>query len=200
MNRRDALTLLIAAGLVTGCAGPADDADPVDAMELIAVPGGWAATSTRHGPFRLQDGCASGFSHDAAGAAAAATHIGARVTPAAGPGIALATLATQCWGDLVTARRRLTTGLPLPATPPRPELAPTAIWFRVLAGDPTADQVVVSLLADTEQSRSAGGLARVDAALRWSNEDWQLRVPAARPSVHRNSDGYRLLAATGAMS
>lgn len=200
MNRRDALALLIAAGLVTGCAGPADAADPIDVMELVAVPGGWAATSARSGPFRLQDGCASGFSHDVSGAAAAATHIGARVTPAAGPGIALATLATQCWGDLVTARRMLATGLPLPATPPRPELAPATIWCRKLAGDPTAEQVVVSLLADTEEARAAGGLARVDAALRWSNEDWQLRVPASRPSVHRSSDGYRLLAATGATS
>jgi hypothetical protein len=182
VNRRDALALLIAAGLVTGCAGPADAADPIDVMELVAVPGGWAATSARSGPFRLQDGCASGFSHDVSGAAAAATHIGARVTPAAGPG------------------RMLATGLPLPATPPRPELAPATIWCRKLAGDPTAEQVVVSLLADTEEARAAGGLARVDAALRWSNEDWQLRVPASRPSVHRSSDGYRLLAATGATS
>ena len=200
MNRRDALTLLAAAGLISGCAvtETSDGAtEAVDLVEMVQIPGGHAATSSRHGPFEQQNGCASGFTHDSIGAAVAATHIGARVTAAAGPEIAMATIAAQCWGDLAGARRRLGAQLPLPATLPQPEYAPVALWFRVLAGDPTGEQVVVSLLADTPQSRAAGGLARVDATLRWSGDDWQLRVPTARASVHPSTDGYELLAPTG---
>ena len=200
MNRRDALTLLAAAGLISGCAVPGNSggtSGPVDLVEMVPVPGGHAATSSRHGPFEQDDGRASGFTHDAIGAAVAATHISARVTAAAGPEIATATIAGQCWGDLASARRRLGAQMPLPATPPQPEFAPVALWFRVLGGDPTGEQVVVSLLADTPQSRAAGGLARVDATLRWSSADWQLRVPVARSSVYPDTDGYELLAPSG---
>jgi len=133
-----------------GCAtqSPAWEVVP-DRVVLVAVPGGIAASSARHGPFHEFDGRASGFSHDELGAALAATHIGPRITAAAGIPVAEATLAQQCWGEVTAARERLATTLPRPDAAGRDDLTPSAIYFRVIAGDADGDHVVVSLLANT---------------------------------------------------
>jgi hypothetical protein len=55
---------------------------------------------------------------------------------------------------------------------------------------------VLSLLADTPQARARGGLSRVDATMRWSGQDWLLRVPVPRPSIYPDTTGYRLLGPT----
>lgn len=66
------------------------------------------------------------------------------------------------------------------------------MYYRVIAGDARSEFAVLSLLADTPQARTRGGLSRVDATMRWSGQDWQLRVPVPRPSVYPDNTGYRL--------
>lgn len=189
------LAALLAAALGCATAPPASDVAP-DGIVLVAVPGGIAASSERHGPFHEFDGRASGFSHDERGAALAATHIGPRITAAAGAPVVEATLVLQCWGDVAAARERVATTPSRPDTAVREDLTPSAIYFRVIAGEADGDHVVVSLLADTAQSRAMGGYSRVDAALRWVGDDWQLRVPVRRPNLHPDTTGYRLLGPT----
>lgn len=189
------LAALLAAAL--GCAtAPSASEVASDRIVLVAVPGGIAASSERHGPIHESDGRASGFSHDELGAALAATHIGPRITAAAGTPVVEATLIQQCWGDVTAARERLATTLPRPDTAVREDLTPAAIYFRLIAGDARGDHIVVSLLADTAQSRAMGGYSRVDATLRWVGDDWQLRVPVRRPDLHPDTTGYRLLGPT----
>lgn len=198
MNRaRPALCLAAVITTAIGCAIPPPTSDVVlDPVALVAVPGGIAASSQRHGPFHELDGRASGFSHDELGAALAVTHIGPRITAAAGTPVADATLAQQCWGDVTTTRDRLATTLPIPNTSERDDLTPSVMYFRVIAGDAGGDHVVVSLLADTAQSRAMVGYSRVDVTLRWVGNDWQLRVPVRRPNLHPDTTGYRLLGPT----
>lgn len=190
------LAAIFTATLSCATTPPAVDVVAPDRVVLEAVPGGIAASSQRHGPFHEFDGRAIGFSHDELGAALAATHIGPRITTAAGTPVVEATLVQQCWGDVTAARQGLATTLPRPDTAERDDLTPTALYFRVIYGDAAGDNVVVSLLADTAQSRAMGGYSRVDAALRWGGDDWQLRVPARRPNLHLDIDGYRLLGPT----
>ncbi|MHA6783155.1 hypothetical protein ACVGOW_19475 [Pseudonocardia saturnea] len=194
---RPALCLAAVLAAAIGCATPppASEVTP-DRVVLVVVPGGMATSSQRHGPFHEFDGRASGFSHDELGAALAATHIGPRVTAAASSPVVEATLEQQCWGDVTAARERLATTLPRPDTAVREDLTPAALYFRVISGDAGGDHVVVSLLADTAQSRAMGGYSRVDAALRWVGDDWQLRVPVRRPNLHPDTTGYQLLGPT----
>lgn len=194
--RARALALLMAAGLLPGCA-PSPAEGPTDPTELVSTAAGMVAVSAAAGPSRAENGRAWGFSHDAVGAALAASNIGARITGAAGIDVAVATIAEQCWGDLAQARRFLGPAAMSASTMDRPELIASAMWFRVLSGDPYGDQVAVSLLADTAQARAAGGFSRLDAVLRWTGADWQLRVPLSRPVIHPNAVGYLLLAPSG---
>jgi len=190
-----AATVVLAAAV--GCSTtPGPEQQATDRVVLVAVPGGVAASSSRHGPFHEFSGRATGFSHDEVGAALAATHIGARTAPAAGTDAVTATLDEQCWGDVARARERLFTAVPRPDAPPQDAVGATAMYFRVIAGDARGEFVVLSLLADTPQARALGGLSRVDATMRWSGRDWQLRVPVPRPSVYPDTTGYRLLGPT----
>ncbi|MCX6462698.1 MAG: hypothetical protein NTW05_03745 [Pseudonocardiales bacterium] len=191
------LTILTAAatfGVATGCAA-APTAPPIDTA-LVAVAGGVAASSPTHGPAVERDGRASGFGRDALGAALAASHLAARVSPAADPAVADATLTEQCWGDVTAARVRLAAVLPAPDAPPPAPATPRALYYRLLSGDPDDGDgavVVVSLLADTEQTRSRGALSRMDLTLRWADGDWRLRVPLQRAALHVGTSGYDLL-------
>lgn len=188
-----ALAVLLAA---VACTGPPSESIRFEQVALVAVPGGVAAQSLRHGPFRVDGARASGFSHDALGAALAVSHISPRITAAAGAAVSGPTLAEQCFGDIGATQASLDTALPLSDTPAANDLTPAALHYRVIAGDPSGDHVVVSLLADTPQARSRGGLSRVDATLRWSGQDWQLRVPVRRPSLQPDTTGYTLLGPT----
>ncbi len=186
-----AVAVLVAA--VSCAPAPPAPGTAEDRVVLVAVPGGTAAWSPRHGPFGQKGDRAFGFSHDEVGAAIAATHIGPRISSGAGAAPREATLIAQCWGDLAAARERILTALPIPGQPARADLTPVAIFFRVLAGDGRGDHVVVSLLADTSQARDRGGYSRVDASLRWEHGDWRLRVPVPRASPHPDTAGYALL-------
>lgn len=200
-HRRHALATagLTTALLVLGLAlsVPTDQADvvaPPDVVSLVRVPGGVAAVSQRHGPTLTADGRAAGFTQDELGAALAASNLAPRVSSAAGPGIYEAALAKQSWGDPAGMLARLRAELPASdSATTGPATAARSLYYRTIAGDPRGDYVVVSLLADTEQARSAGGLARVDLTLRWDDGDWRLRVPTPRPSLHPDTTGYLLL-------
>lgn len=198
MNRLSpAVCAVVALAAAISCAAtPPAPATAENRVVLVAVPGGTAASSPRHGPFGQEGDRAFGFSHDEVGAAIAATHIGPRISSGAEAALVEATLGAQCWGDVAAARERIATALPVPDQPPRADLTPAAIFFRVIAGDGRGDHVVVSLLADTPQARDRGGYSRVDATLRWEHGDWRLRVPVPRASPHPDTAGYALLGPT----
>ena len=180
---------------VAGCTTQPVEPGPDDVTVLVDVPGGVAASSARHGPFHEEMGLASGFTHDAIGAAIAATHLSPRLSATAGVDVATATLLQQCWGDVTTATARLRTTPPLSDRPPPDDRTPDALYFRLIGGDPDGEYVVVSVLADTPQARVQHGYARFDATLRWSGADWQLRVPIQGAALHPDLDGYTLLGA-----
>jgi hypothetical protein len=190
-------TSLLVLGLALSV--PVDQAEvgaPPDVVSLARVPGGVAAVSQLHGPALAMDGRAAGFAHDELGAALAASNLAPRVSSAAGPGVYEATLTEQSWGDPAGMLTRLRAELPASDSAAAGSAAAArALHYRILAGDSRGDYVVVSLLADTEQARRAGGLARVDLTLRWDDDDWRLRVPTPRPSVHPDTAGYVLLGA-----
>lgn len=198
MNRvvTPAMCAVAVLAAAVSCAAPPPTEMGAGRVVLVAVPGGTAASSPRHGPSGQDGNRVIGFSHDEVGAAIAATHIGPRTSAGAGADVVDATLRTQCWGDVDAARARLATALPVPDQPARADLTPTAIFFRVIAGDGQGDHVVVSLLADTPQARDRGGYSRVDATLRRVGGDWRLRVPVPRPFLHPATAGYALLGPT----
>lgn len=202
-RRRHALA---AAGLTTSLlvlglalSVPTDQVEvvaPPDVVSLIRVPGGVGAVSQRHGPALTADGRAAGFTHDELGAALAASNLAPRVSSAAGPKIYESTITEQSWGDPAGMLARLLAELPASdSVAAGPVTAARSLYYRIIAGDPRGDYVVVSLLADTEQARGAGGLARVDLTLRWDDGDWRLRVPTPRPSLHPDATGYIRLGA-----
>jgi hypothetical protein len=178
---------------VAGCASETHSSHGEDVIVFVDVPGGVAASSTRHGPFHEEMRLASGFSHDTVGAAVAATHLSARLSPTAGPDVATATLIQQCWGDITAARARLADAPPPSDRPPLGDQVPDALYFRIIGGDASGEHVVVSVLADTPQARAHRGFARFDATLRWSGTDWMLRVPTQGAALHPDIDGYTLL-------
>lgn len=186
----------VLATAISCATAPAAPGTAADRVVLVAVPGGTAAWSPRHGPFGQDGDRAFGFSHDEVGAAIAATHIGPRISSGADAALAEATLSAQCWGDVAAARERIAAALPIPDQPARADLTPVTFFYRMLAGDDRGDHVVVSLLADTSQARDRGGFSRVDATLRWEGGDWRLRVPVPRASQHPDTAGYALLGPT----
>lgn len=190
-----ALLLIGGVGYLT-----ADHTEPAivvapEQVSMVTVPGGTAAISINHGPFTVSAGRARGFTHDELGAALAVSNIAPRITASAGMDVSATTLSEQCWGDTAAASRRAASTV-AQLTPGRGDLEVRAFYYRVIAGDPIGDFVVVSLLADTEQARAAGGFARADATLRWSGQDWQLRVPVAEPSMQLDLAGYTRLGPT----
>ncbi len=201
-RRRIVIALVVLALLVIGgiCYLIADSgsAPPTtrSPIRILLGPGGTTAVSPAYGPWSTFDGRAVGFSHDELGAAIAAADLTARVTPAADPGVVGATLAEQCWGDLPAAYQQLRTTRPDPEDASTVAAAPRALLYRVLAGNPREDHVVISLLADTAQARDQSGWSRLDATLRWSGRDWQLRVPMATASLQTDPSDYAPLVST----
>jgi hypothetical protein len=189
-----ALTTIFFLGFVTRDHPPNP---PVDTVELVPVPGGVGAVSRLHGPNVAESGRAHGFVHDEMGAAIAASNLAPRVSAAAGPEVYEPTILEQTFGDssgTLAVIRADTFPPPLDAAP-TPTIA-ESIYYRVIGGDPDGEYVVVSLLADTEQARALGGLARIDLTLRWVDSDWRLRVPIPEASLRPDARGYILLGTT----
>lgn len=185
------LAAVAAFAVATSCTSP-PPMMPADIV-LVRVSGGVAASSPTHGPALVLNGRATGFRRDELGAALAATHLLVQVSAGADPAVADATLTEQCWGDPAEARARRASALPASDAPPPTTSVPRALHYRLLSGDPGSELVVVSLLAETEQSTTADGLSRVDLTLRWADGDWRLRVPVQRPALHIGTAGYTFL-------
>jgi hypothetical protein len=188
-----AISLLIVLGIIVWIGfltAEPDDHSTLSSSStwLVPVPGGVAATSLAHGPAVNIDGRAFGFRHDELGAAIAASNITARISAGAGTAIVQRTLAHQCWSDVAGSR----TAVPLPSALGR---MTREMYYRVLAGDPDGDSVLISLLADSGRAHDLGGYSRIDAVLRWSDGDWQLKVPLPTPTARPSAEGYTLLGA-----
>ena len=174
---------------------PADP--PAETVTIVPVPGGAAATSRLHGPSVAEAGRASGFAHDQTGAAIAASNLAPRISAAAGPEVYEPTILEQTFGDITRTLAAVRDDGSAPASDAAPvSTIAESIYYRVIGGDPEGYFVVVSLLADTEQARGLGGLARLDLTLRWIDGDWRVRVPVPAASLRPDARGYTLLGTT----
>ena len=162
--------------------------------QLVEVPGGTVAVSPTAGPRRLVAGRASGFSHDALGAALAATYLAVQASAAAGPAVFEPTITEQCWGDTDTQRLRARLGAPTLTPAEREARRVRALYYRVVAGNPGGDRVTVAVLADSAFWAARGGFGRSTLTVRWFGGDWQLLVPVPEPTPQASTTGYRLLA------
>ena len=162
--------------------------------QLVEVPGGTVAVSATSGPRRLVAGRASGFSHDAPGAALAATYLAVQASAAAGPAVFEPTITEQCWGDTDTQRLRARLGAPTLTPAEREARRVRALYYRVVAGNPEGDRVTVAVLADSAFWAARGGFGRSTLTVRWFGGDWQLLVPVPEPTPQASTTGYRLLA------
>jgi len=111
--------------------------------------------SPTHGPRHTQAGRATGFSHDALGAALAAVNIGARLSSTATLAVSQATTREQCFGDV---KGEITQIRHSAHTTPPPSTAPREFWYKASGGDPTGDLVKISTVIEIRQrSHNAPG-------------------------------------------
>jgi len=167
---------------------PAVSTDPAISWSVVA--GQPVPASPVAGPRNTAGGRATGFSHDALGAALAAVNIGARLSSEAGPEVYEVTARNQCFGDVETTLEQIRNSFsPAPAG----SSTPNKVWYKVVGGDPTGDLVLISLAAATPQSAASGGYVGFDRTLRWVSGDWRMQIPPSRPSVIPSVNGYTLL-------
>lgn len=172
-------------------AGPATAAGPAAPVISWSIVGrSPVPASAVHGPRTTEGGRATGFSHDALGAALAAVNISYRLASEVGPQVYEATAREQCYGDITATieqiRNSFTTAQP-------GSTIPSEYWYKVTSGDPAGDLTLISIALKTPQSVAFGGYAGLDLTLRWVDGDWRLQVPHARPSVIPSVSGYTLL-------
>ena len=164
-------------------------------LRWVDVNGVRLPVSDTHGPTRQHDGLAFGFSHDELGAVIAAAALDYRTSALPGPAVYRATITGQGVGDpdaqlsevdaSYTSRvsaAGVSYGQPLPA--------PNAhvVGYRILAGDPTGDQVVVGLCVRTLRDGSEVTYLGHDT-LHWSGQDWRIELPLADPTPTTNTNG-----------
>jgi hypothetical protein len=143
--------------------------------------------STVHGPFHTSDGLASGFSHDALGAALAAFNITYRLTSDVSPTVYETTARTQTFGDpeaMLALIRLQPVGGSAPAT---------QFFYRILTGDPTGDSVLVSIAVRSPDSSLSGGFFAAQRSLRWIDGDWHMAVPMPPSATLTALPGYQPL-------
>lgn len=142
------------------------------------------------GPWHQEDGRASGFAHNERGAVFAALNLSARTTGAAGPDVYEPTFESQTYGDIRGSIDRISRQ--------QSDAAPgsttaSGYWWRVSSGDPTGDEVVLTIAARSPQTSQQQGVAKFTRTLRWTNGDWQMRVPVSPPWLGQSTDGYTWL-------
>ncbi|OLZ51709.1 hypothetical protein BS329_15715 [Amycolatopsis coloradensis] len=152
--------------------------------------GDHAPVSDCAGPRDSSGGRARGFSHDRDGAVFAAINITLRLAATAGPSVYRPTYAEQTVGDAQSAMSELAQQ---ETDTPAAETRPTQWWWRIGAGDPTAELVVVDLAVATPQTAASESFARVSIALQWVSGDWKVQLPLPRASLHSTVDGYTSL-------
>jgi hypothetical protein len=143
--------------------------------------------SPEHGPSRTGGGLASGFSHDSLGAALAAWNISLRMTAEAGPSVYTDTIREQAFGDIGVWLTQVA------ASAPGVGPAPTELYYRVVAGDPSGESVLLSLAQRTPESAADGGYDQVQRTLIWRDGDWRVQVPAEPGHTIASVDGYQLI-------
>lgn len=188
------VVLLIGALVARPSAAPAAPlgVPVVEALRWDTVAGQPVPVHRVHGPGDTSRGVARGFSHDELGAVLAAIHISARLAPDATPQVYEAVAREQCFGDveLTIASIRVART----STPPAAAL-PQDYHYKITTGDPSGEQVLVSLAVTTEQGRAQGGFVGVTRSLRWVDGDWKMQVPVPAPSVISSVEGYTALGA-----
>ena len=166
---------------------------PVASGSVISwstVGGSPVPVSSTHGPRNTDEGRATGFSHDALGAALAAVNISFRLASEAGPQVYDATARDQCFGDVDTTLDQIRDST---STASEGSTTPSEFWYKVTGGDPTGDLVLISVAVKTPQSAAGGGYVGSDRTMRWIAGDWKMQVPPLRPSIISSVDGFTLL-------
>jgi hypothetical protein len=214
-GRRWWILALIAIAVVTGFAGwvlhgapstnsvavhppataPATTASPVtpprcathwsSAPDGLAVPVGDCA-----GPRDTAGGRARGFSHDQTGAVYAAINITARLSATVGAAVYRPTYAEQTVGDAQSAMSALAQEQ---SNVPVADTQPSQWWWRIRAGSPTSDLVVVDLAAVTPQSAPTASFAHVPVTLQWVSGDWRVQLPCPNATAISTVSGYTSL-------
>jgi hypothetical protein len=192
------LVALLAVGaffLGRGSGGASTSNTPVAAPSAPAIR--WSViggipvpVSSTGGPRNTEGGRATGFSHDALGAALAAVNISFRLVSDVGPQVYEPTVREQCFGDVDTTLEQVRHSPSIAS----PGSATSEFWYKILGGDPQGDLVLISIVVKTPQS---GGYVGSDRTLRWVNGDWRMQVPPPQPSVIPTVSGYTLLGRPG---
>jgi hypothetical protein len=154
------------------------------------VGGSPVPVSPTHGPRNTEGGRATGFSHDALGAALAAVNISFRLASEVGPQVYEPTVREQCFGDVDTTLQQIRTST---STASEESTTPSEFWYKVTGGDPTGDLVLISIAIKTPQSTDGGGYISSDHTMRWVAGDWQMQVPPPRASIIPSVSGFTLL-------
>jgi hypothetical protein len=168
-------------------------AAPVAASPAISwsiIGGSPVPVSSTHGPRHAEGGRATGFSHDALGAALAAVNISFRLASEVGPQVYEATAREQCFGDVDTTLQQIRNSI---STASQESTTPSEFWYKVTGGDPTGDLVLISIAIKTPQSTAGGGYIVSDHTMRWVAGDWQMQVPPPRASIIPSVSGFTLI-------
>lgn len=161
----------------------------------------WAAVgdqpvplSSAHGPRDTAGGMARGFSRDELGAALAAIHISARLSGEAGPDVYEVVAREQCLGDVEATLAAIRGSR---SVAPAGTAVPETYYYKITAGDPGGNQVLVSLAVSSPQGRSLGGYVGVLRTMRWVEGDWKLQVPPLPAQVIGSVEAYTPLGGPG---
>jgi hypothetical protein len=190
--------LVLVAGLVIarpGAEGPDGPSVPVvPTLSWETVGDQPVPISAEHGPRERDGGVARGFSHDELGAALAAVHLSVRLSADVGPQVYEVVAREQCIGD---AEATLAVIRGSRSTAPAGSTVAEAYYYKITAGDPAGDQVLVSLAISSPQARSLGGYIGVLRTLRWVDGDWKLELPPPAPQVIGSVNAYTPLGGSG---
>jgi hypothetical protein len=142
------------------------------------------------GPRDTRGGRAKGFSHDQTGAVFAAINISVRLTSPVGPSVYRPTYAEQTVGDAQGALAEIASEN---SDAHVADTRPSQWWWRITAGNPAGDLVVVDLAAATPQTVVGNAFAHLSVTLQWVSGDWKVQLPRSRATVMSTVDGYTSL-------
>lgn len=156
----------------------------------LAPSGDAVPASPCAGPWKTEDGRAAGFAHNRMGAVFAAINITTRLSAAAGAAVYRPTYAGQTVGDAQTALSELAREWTAAHSA---DTQPLEWWWRISAGDPAGELVMVELAAVTSQTAELGAVAHLSITLRWVEGDWKVQLPRPRATPVSTVDGYTSL-------
>ncbi|WP_158886259.1 hypothetical protein [Amycolatopsis anabasis] len=167
---------------------PSSGPDPRCQLRWETAPSGdLVPVNACAGPRDISGGRARGFAHDQTGAVYAAIHITMRMSATAGPAVYRPTYAEQTVGDSQDALSLLAREK---SSTPSGDSRARRWWWKLGAGDPTGDLVVVELAAATAQAEASGSVAHLSVTLRWVDGDWKVQLPRPRATPMPSVDGY----------